>query len=271
MRLTVVGAGLIGGSVGLAARARGIHVSVIDRPGVLASARARGVCDAAVAIDDDAVVEAELARSDLTLLAAPVGAIVSWVPRALAAGGVVTDVGSTKRDVLAAAAACRRRAAFVGGHPMAGAPQGGVDTARADLFDGRTWLLVGEGSDPSALQRVGAFVASLGARVVELSAEEHDRAVALTSHVPQIVASALAALAADRQAVQAAGPAFERFTRTAGGAESMWRDVFATNADEVAAALRLLSDQLGRVASDLEAGRLDAALTLLAAARGKDS
>ncbi len=271
-RLAIVGVGLIGGSVALAARRAGVtsHIVGIDclanAPDVADVAGAR-VVDAWVDIDDDARVEEALSESDLTVLAMPVGVIASFLPRALAAGSVVTDCGSTKRALVERAGSLEGRERFIAGHPMAGRPQGGLANASADLFAGRRWLLCPEGAAPHVVSRVQAWVRALGAEPVLLAADAHDHAVALTSHVPQLVASALATLGAEQGASVAAGPAFASMTRVAGGAAAMWKDIFESNADAVSAELRRLGAELDRVASGLEQGRPDEALELLARAR----
>jgi prephenate dehydrogenase len=152
---------------------------------------------------------------------------------------------------------------------MAGGPEGGAGRARADLFQGKTWLICPEKSDPDAVEQVEALLKLVGAIGVRMSLAEHDRAVAYTSHAPQLLSSALAVLAARAGALPAAGPAFRATTRSAGGAEVMWRDIFNANADEISAVLRQLITELTRVASGLEASPADlsSALELLAQAR----
>ena len=152
---------------------------------------------------------------------------------------------------------------------MAGGPEGGAALARADLFQEQTWLLCPQHSDPDAVARVEELVALVGAKSVHLSLDAHDRAVAYTSHAPQLLASALSVLATRAHALPAAGPAYRATTRSAGGAEVMWHDIFAANADEISLVLRQLAAELEGVAQGLEASPPDlrAALTLLAQAR----
>ena len=109
---------------------------------------------------------------------------------------------------------------------MAGLPDGGIDNARSDLFEGRTWMVCPEHSTPAAREAVADIILLTGAHLVEITPEQHDRAVAVTSHLPQLLASALFTLAHDESARIAMGPAFERATRGAGGLESMWSDIF---------------------------------------------
>jgi prephenate dehydrogenase len=137
---------------------------------------------------------------------------------------------------------------------MAGAGGGGVAGARADLFEGQPWVLCGDRSDPDASSAVEACVTRIGARPVRLDAAAHDAAVAVTSHAPRLVASALTRLAHREGAFEAAGPAFERLSRGAGGSTAVWGDVLASNGDEVARVLRHLLAELGACADELERG-----------------
>jgi prephenate dehydrogenase len=270
-RLAIVGVGLIGGSLALAARRAGFarHIVGVDRRAMAGADEnaPRGVVDEWVDADDEARVREALSHADLTVLAMPVSAIAGLLPLALSSGGVITDCGSTKRVIVEKARTEARCARFVPGHPMAGHPEGGLGNAREELFDGRRWLLCPEGVDADALARVEALVRAVGAEPVLLDAESHDRAVALTSHVPQLMASALFALGTEEHAEVAAGPAFASITRVAGGARVMWQDIFDSNADAVAAALRRLSAELDTAASGLEQGHVEPALELLARAR----
>ncbi len=273
-RLVIAGLGLIGGSVALAARERRLfdHVVGVDLPDVIATASAARVVHEGVDARDPAARARAFAGATLCVLAAPVGAITSLVVEALAGAQAVTDCGSTKRAIVRAAGTSPAFDRFVPGHPMAGAPGGGLDRARPDLFDGSRWILCPAAAAALARSRVEALVGGLGADPVYLDAAEHDRAVALTSHVPQLLASVLQVMSVRRGTALAAGPAFERATRGAGGGEAMWRDIFATNADEIAAVLRELSAELGKVADGLAAPSpdLSSALALLAAARRRD-
>jgi prephenate dehydrogenase len=272
VRVAVVGFGLIGGSVAFATRSRGIasHVIGVDRADVIATVEARRAGDELVDVADEGKAREALASVDLVVVATPVGAIEATIGDVLDVAAVATDCGSTKRAILASAARSSRRGRFVPGHPMAGLPEGGIQRARADLFEGRKWLLCPEGSDDDAVLRVEEMVRAVGATPIRLSADEHDRAVALTSHLPQVLASAIAVLAESRGAGVAAGPAFQSATRVAGGGESMWRDILATNADEVSAVLDALGTELDAVSRALrrQPPDLAPALRLLERARG---
>src|SRR3954471_10155372 len=182
-RVQIVGTGLIGGSLGLALRKQGWHVTGQDRDGARAQrARELGALDE-VGTDVDA---------DLTFVATPVSAVPDEARAALARGGIVTDVGSVKGAVVAAVDHPR----FVGGHPMAGSEQEGVDGADPELFEGATWVLTPTAAtDPAAYARLRAIVSSVGADVVAVDPDRHDELVALVSHVPHLTAATLMVLA----------------------------------------------------------------------------
>ena len=193
MRIAVIGVGLIGGSIGLAARERaGAEVVGFDpAPGVLEAALEVGALDRAA---PDAA--AALDGAEAAFVAAPVGALPAAVGAALAAAGedcVVTDVGSTKRAVVDAV----RDERFIGGHPLAGAANAGVRHARAELFDGATWYLTPTASTRGTLyERLHRLLSALGARPAALDAETHDRMLATVSHLPHVLANVLVAQAA---------------------------------------------------------------------------
>lgn len=271
MNVTVVGLGLLGGSFALGLREiePSVRVTGVDRPDVLARPAARRAADRLVDSGDASAVESAFRDADLVLLAAPVQTIALVVPRALEHARLVTDCGSTKAEVVRAAESSARRRRFVPGHPMAGAPTGGIDAAQPTLFRGRRWLICPEASDADAVETVESLVRRLGAEPLRLSAAEHDRAVALTSHATQLVASALLAVALEAGAEPAIGPAFEGATRVAGGPEEMWGDIFSTNANAIADALGALEAELAAVRRGLAQPTPDRgpALALLARAR----
>jgi prephenate dehydrogenase len=271
-RVAIFGFGLIGASIAAAVRQAepGIELIAIDLPEALGTPEVCALSDAQIDGTDRARVQSALEDADLCVLAAPVSVIRAQLPILLESVQVVTDCGSTKRSICAAVSGLPRAGRFVPGHPMAGGPGGGAALARADLFLRQTWLLCPENSDPDALQRVEQLLALVGANSVHMSLAAHDRAVAYTSHVPQLVASALRVLAGNADALLAAGPAYRATTRSAGGAEVMWRDIFAANADQISPVLRELAAELQGVAQGLEASPpdLNAALSLLARARG---
>ncbi|MBN1612805.1 MAG: prephenate dehydrogenase/arogenate dehydrogenase family protein [Polyangiaceae bacterium] len=267
--VTIVGLGLIGGSIALSLRAHGIRLVGADRPEVLSSELGARVVDERVDATDPEALAAATRDSDLVVMSAPVGTNLRLLPSVLEHARVVTDTGSTKRAMASAAARMSRGARFVGGHPMAGRAQSGLGAATPDLFVGRPWILCTSGAEEAATLRVEELVQMVGAVAVHMTPEHHDRAVALTSHAPQVLASLLAVLTDERRAAQTGGPTFEQMTRTAGGEVSMWRDVFATNGDEVANALRALGHELLGLADALAQSPPDVAqvLALLERAR----
>jgi prephenate dehydrogenase len=268
--LLVVGVGLIGASICRAARSRRLarRIVAVDHPRMLEVEAVRETVDVSVDAEAKETVLAHAASADLVVLAAPVSVIERQIAEVLEVSACVTDCGSTKRSIVRAAAG-PGAARFVPGHPMAGDPRGGAAHSRADLFEGRTWILCPGEAAPSCLGLVTEFVDALGARPVQMSVEAHDRSVALTSHVPQLLASVLATLADERAVEGAAGPAFASATRVAGGSEAMWKDIMASNADEIAGALGEVMAQLAAVERGLAQRPPDLApaLELLARAR----
>ncbi|MGH9164028.1 MAG: prephenate dehydrogenase/arogenate dehydrogenase family protein [Acidimicrobiales bacterium] len=240
-RVQVVGTGLIGASIGLALRARGWHVSGDDRDPARAERAAElGAVDV-VGHDDGA---------EIVFVATPVSAVVEASRAALAGGdALVTDVGSVKAPIVAAVASSR----FVGGHPMAGSEQDGVDGADASLFEGATWVLTPDDrTDSAAFARVRAVVSSLGADVVAVSPERHDDLVAVVSHVPHLTAAALMGLAATGAEehgamLRLAAGGFRDMTRVAAGHPGLWLDICAENRVAIVTALDQLVAALGTV------------------------
>jgi prephenate dehydrogenase len=268
-RLAVVGTGLVGTSVALAAGRGGTRSRGFDADsGVLKGAVARGAVEPASSLAQ-AVADAEL-----VVVAVPVGAAPAVVQEVLdAVGGdvVVTDVASTKRP-LASLADPR----FVPGHPVAGGATGGPARAAADLFDAATWFLTP--TDTSAAESVALverFVASLGARTVRTDAEAHDRLLALTSHLPHALANLLMlrvaeAAAEDDAPLAFAGASLREMTRLAGANAAVWSDIFLGNADEIATALGGLRASLDELQHSLQEGdrdRIEATIATAAAAR----
>ncbi len=256
MDLAVLGVGLIGGSIGLAARERlGARVRGWDpAAGAGEAALARGAIDRACAAPAEALAGAEAA-----FVAAPVGALPRAVRAALEAAGpdcVVSDVGSTKRAVVAAVEDPR----FVGGHPLAGAETAGVVHARPDLFEGATWYLTPTPATQGTLyERLHRLIAGLGARPAALDAETHDAMMASVSHLPHVLANVLVAqaarvLSAEGERLPATGPSFRDATRVAGAPTAMWRDIYLANADALVAALDDTVARLGEVRAALVAG-----------------
>jgi prephenate dehydrogenase len=254
-RVAIVGLGLVGGSLALAARRRWPAALVIgiDRNDVLEKAIVRHAIDVA---SDDLMIASE---ADLVVLAAPVRqnlALMALLADHVAGRAVVTDVGSTKRGIVERAGSLPERLTFVGGHPLAGAARSGIDFATPDLFKGRPWLLTPGAETPAeAVSRLSEWIQGLGARpVVVPSAGEHDRLVAYLSHVPQLAASALMAVVGEHvgpDGLALAGRGLADTTRLASSPADIWRDICATNADEIGPALDRLIDQLQAVRRDL--------------------
>lgn len=268
-QVSIVGLGLIGGSFARALRERlpNLRLVGIDRDEVVGSPEVAQLVERCIGEGNASGVTEAFATSDLVFLATPVHAIRRWLGPALAHRAVVTDCGSTKRAIASAARGLPGAERFVPGHPMAGAGAGRA-AASGDLFEGRPWVLCADdGIQPAAVDVVEQLVGRVGAISVRMSAEAHDRAVAITSHAPRLVASAMALLAERESAFAAAGPAFERLLRGAGGEAAVWSDVLESNADEVAHALRALIQSLTECAVELEQGKpLNQCLSTLAEA-----
>ena len=254
--IAIVGLGLIGGSIALAVRERwpAVRIAGVDRKAVLAHALGSG------AVDRVADSAADVFDADLIILAAPVRQnlkLLSEVVR-LPAASVVTDVGSTKRDIVETAAALGCSSSFVGGHPIGGAEQGGFGFARPDLFKHRPWIFTPvNGTPPAALERLFVFAQSLGARPSTMDAASHDRVMAFLSHLPQLTASALMDViggSAGQHALRLAGRGLVDTTRLASSPPETWRDVCATNADAVGEALDVLIARLTELRADLRGG-----------------
>jgi prephenate dehydrogenase len=231
LRVAIVGLGLIGGSVGRAARDRlGAHVTGFDPDPAV---RARALDLGAV----DAVVErvADLGAAEVAVVAAPVGALRERIAETCDAvpDAVVTDVGSTKRALVEALP----RDPYIGGHPLAGAEVAGVEHARADLFERATWYLTPRaGSEGILLERLHRFVAGLGAVPTVIGHADHDRLMAAFSHVPHVVANALVAQATRAlgdEAIPVVGPSFRDATRVAGANPPLWAGIYDANREAV--------------------------------------
>jgi prephenate dehydrogenase len=255
-RLAIVGTGLIGASVALAAK-RGVGAEVIGydpEPEALAAAVARGALDRAAESLAEAVADA-----DLAVVAAPVAQLAGQVRAVLEASDActVTDVGSTKVGVCSAALGSDR---FVGGHPVCGSEARGAEHASAELFEGATWFLTPlAATDPERHRLVHGFVSSVGATPVAVDPVAHDRLVALTSHLPHALANLLVNQAGANRIdghdpVAAAGGSLRDMTRVAGANPRIWIDIFLENAVPVREALGEHRKQLDRLEQALETG-----------------
>jgi prephenate dehydrogenase len=275
-RVTILGVGLIGGSMGMALRFRGVAGRVVGcsrTESRLWEAQRHGAIDEYTTDPVEAV-----AGADLVILAAPVRTIVSLsqtVAPALRPGAIVTDVGSTKGEIVSVLEGLLEgRARFVGGHPMAGSERSGIRYARGDLFHRAAYFLTPTAeTDGTALETVRGVVSELGARAIEVSPEEHDRIVAAISHLPHVAASCLAAAvpelcgdAADR-ALSASAGGFADTTRVAGGDPDLWRDIALQNRDELATAIALLRGKLAAFEEALRGGDESAVRELFADGR----
>jgi prephenate dehydrogenase len=253
VRLAVLGAGLIGGSIGLAARRGGAEVVAHGRsPQRLEHARKLGAIDRAAGSLEEALEDAAACFA-----CGPVGALPDQVSTALRAAPkdcLVTDVGSTKRQLVESIDDER----FIGGHPVAGAETSGVEHARADLFQGATWYLTPhERSSGLLYERLHRLVLGFGARPVAIDAATHDRLLATVSHLPHVLANVLvsqAARALGDQPLPRAGPSFRDATRVAGASSAIWTDIYLSNRHALAAEIDRTVERLRAVADDLRAG-----------------
>jgi prephenate dehydrogenase len=260
-RIGIVGLGLIGGSIALAAREiwPSSLVIAVDHKDVLETAMRMHAIDVAA---DDLIV---LAEADIVILAAPVRQnlmLLDELDANVHQAAVVTDTGSTKRAIVEAAKQLPARFTFIGGHPLGGAATSGLEHARPDLFKGRPWLFTpsGDGSG-EALEKLLAFAGALGAEPKVLGVAAHDRLLAYLSHLPQLTASALMRIVGEAVGVEGlalAGRGLLDTTRLAASPADIWKDIAATNADEIGPALDAMIALLQDLRRDLEAGdRLD--------------
>ena len=256
-RLAVVGVGMMGGSLALAARAFADVDEVVgfdSDAGTLEDALRRGVITEAAASAGEAA-----AYADLVVVSTPVRSISAIVEECASTEPrprLITDMGSTKtaimRDLTPTA-----RSLFIGGHPMCGAADSGVQYARADLFKGSTYFLCTTGAAfPKLYEMMQRFVTALGARPTLIDAAAHDRIMAVVSHVPHVLANALMEHAGGfsvggKRALQWVGASFTDLTRVAGANPPMWRDIFLENREAVGESLRALSVELERFSAHL--------------------
>lgn len=257
MRIALIGVGLIGGSVGLAARER------IDGARVVGWDPNRRTLDTAIsvgAIDEVApTLEAAVAEADLVVVAAPMGTlpqVLAQVLRAAPEECAITDVGSVKRPVIEAAAGDGR---LVAGHPLAGSESSGVQHARADLFEGAIWYLVPhDRSHGTRFEQVHRIVSQLGARPTTIDAATHDRLMATVSHLPHVLANVLVEqvgeASGDDQTVPATGPSFRDVTRVAGANPTLWAGIYAANGDALAGQLDRVIARLSEVRDRIRGG-----------------
>ena len=261
MRIAVLGVGLIGGSIGLAARRR-LDAEVVGcgrSPERLARAVELGAIDRAAGSLAEACEGA-----DLVFCCGPVAALPTQAREALAAAGpetVVTDVGSTKGELVAALGGDER---FIGGHPLAGAETAGVENAREDLFEGARWYLTPTEQVSGLLyDRLQRTISDLGARPQAIDPQGHDRLLATISHLPHVLADVLAAEAAESltqgsERLPDVGPSFRDMTRVAGSNPAIWADIFATNREAVADSVDSVGERLREAAALIREGDREA-------------
>jgi prephenate dehydrogenase len=255
MRVALLGVGLIGGSVGMAARRRlGAYVVGCNRsPGALEIALERGAIDEAVAsIADIGTADIAIAGVAVDALGGAVRELCDALP-----GAVVTDVGSTKGALVEEI----DRPNFIGGHPLAGAESTGVTHARGDLFEGATWYLTPRAATPGVLyERLARFVAGLGAVPTAIAPDDHDRLMAAVSHLPHVVANLLVAQAAAAlggETLPATGPSFRDATRVAGSNPALWAQIYTANRAALGTQIDDLVRRLTEVRGLLDAGSGD--------------
>jgi len=268
-QITIIGTGLIGGSFALALKKRRFKGRIVgcDRAAVLERARRKGVIDKRH-VDPVKAIQG----SQLVLLATPVGAILDLIGRvgpALPDTALLTDVGSTKVEVLAQAQKVfgkDLRHRFLGGHPMAGKEESGVEFSDPDLFQGTTWFLT-----PAAGQKITVdlseefvrWIEKIGAQVTTIDAETHDQLCAWTSHLPQMISTAFAAALVDEfckngSLLESGGRALREMTRISASPYSMWRDIALTNKENIREALLQLEQRLANLRENLDNRELEA-------------
>jgi prephenate dehydrogenase len=256
-QVTIVGVGLIGGSVGLAARARGVASRVVgigrDTKN-LSRALELGAIDV-VAADPEAGVES----ADLVVVCTPVDRIADFIVRAAPhcrPGSIFTDAGSTKGNIVAAVAgALPEGVSYVPAHPLAGAEKNGVEHARTDLFEDRVTILTPDSRvcDDRTAKRIGEFWQALGSRLEWRSVDEHDRVLAATSHLPHAVAAAVAGVT-PRELLPLSAGGFRDVTRIAAGSPELWSAIFTANRAQVLDALSRFAGRLDELRRVLESG-----------------
>jgi prephenate dehydrogenase len=249
--VAIVGVGLIGGSFGLALKRAGFagRILGVSSPQTLAAALESGAIDVGLPLAE------AVGQADLVYLSQPIGRILDTLRRIdplVREGALVTDAGSTKREIVSTAALHLRRCRFLGGHPMAGKEKRGVEEAEADLFEGHTYVLTPQQPSEIDFDFLG-WVKRIGANPVILEPAVHDRVVAFTSHLPQLLSSALAVTVGANleKHLEVAGPGLSGMTRLAMSPFDVWRDILATNAPEIERAIASCIAELEHVRDNL--------------------
>ncbi|HET7230053.1 MAG TPA: prephenate dehydrogenase/arogenate dehydrogenase family protein [Longimicrobium sp.] len=267
--VAIAGLGLIGGSLARDLAARGVRVLGYDADrGALEAARAEGVLSAALGDGWEGVEDADVLVLAVPVLAAP--ALLARAAPRLSGVRLVTDAGSTKAGIAAAARELGLGARFVGAHPLAGDHRGGWAASRAGLFAGAAiYLVPGAESSAGAALLARELWALVGGRIVEMAADEHDRLLAWTSHLPQVVSSALAATLAERGiARNDLGRGGRDVTRLAASTPGVWRDILADNAAPVLDGIAAIERQLAAARAAIESGDVEAIQGWLAVGNG---
>ena len=251
-KITIVGVGLLGGSIGLAARKFGVAIEIA---GYVRREKTIGECEKFGAADYATMdLLAAVSNADLVILCTPIAqmrALAELCLPALKSGALVTDVGSVKADVVRELESLIAKAGahFVGSHPMAGGEKMGVAAARAELFENAVCVLTPTAkSNAQAVRQLQRFWKALGARVLKLTPEQHDLFVSRTSHLPHVVAATLANLVLDpaqpRGQLQLCANGFRDTTRIASGSPEMWRDIVLANRKHIAGSLNAFISEL---------------------------
>ena len=243
--LGIVGVGLIGGSIGLAARRVGWEVIGVDAPEVLEEASEIG------AIDRPSTIK-EARDADLIMLSAPISKVRELVGDVLPTNALVTDAASTKNAIVREAR--QKDLRFVGGHPMAGSQLAGVTNAKADLFSGARYFLTPTGdTNPDDYRELAAFIRELGATPTAVEPEKHDLLMAALSHLPHLMAAALLKVASDisPEALSFAGPSFRDLTRVGASNPELWSDILAENAPALGEALGTFAGSMAQLGSEI--------------------
>jgi prephenate dehydrogenase len=244
--LGIIGVGLIGGSVGLAARDSGWEVVGVDTPQVLESAAQSGAVHRASTLK-------EVREADLVVLAAPISKVTDLVGDLIPTNALITDVASAKSAIVRRAEDLKLR--FVGGHPMAGSQLSGVANASSNLFEGARYFLTPTSrTDPEDYREVAGFVRELGAVPTAVDPEKHDLLMAALSHLPHLMAAALLKVASDisPEALSFAGPSFRDLTRVGASNPALWSDILAENAPALGEALGAFAGAMAQLGSEIK-------------------
>ncbi|MBD3296484.1 MAG: prephenate dehydrogenase/arogenate dehydrogenase family protein [Candidatus Omnitrophica bacterium] len=266
-KAAIIGVGLIGGSVGKALLDKDICDTV---EGVFRSRRSLEKALSRKAVTGGSVrgYQSAITGADVVIIATPVSVVSEVLSRIASCDHtpslLVTDVGSTKQDIVSSAAAAAPGVSFVGSHPLAGSEKTGVEHSRADLFEGSVCIVTpGENTDPEKVNRISGFWRALGAEVVEMSPEEHDRVIAFSSHLPHAVACALVGSLGEGFPSDMLSTGFRDTSRVAGADGGLWKDIFLSNRANVLEAIDRYQEALGKVRGAIDSADADALKELL--------